>query len=66
MGDQYIISREQGSMDPLGASDVVVGIRESSFSPKLFQWASQNYIFCMFDLIMSQRTILDCVWKIGS
>ena len=50
-GDQCIISREQGSIDPLGASGVVVG--RVSFSPKLINWASQNYVLiCLFDLIL--------------
>ena len=50
-GDQYIISREQGSTDPPGPRMWWLG-RESSFSPKLFHWASQSYMFCLFDLIL--------------
>ena len=50
-GDQYVISREQDSKDPLGPQMWWVG-RESSFSPILFHWASQNYTFCLFHLIL--------------
>ena len=50
-GDRYIISREQGSTALLGASDVVVWEGELIFS-EIIPLGSQNYIFCLFDLIL--------------
>ena len=50
-GDQCIISREQGSIDPPGTRVWLLG--RVSFSPNLINWASQNYILiCLFDLIL--------------
>ena len=43
-GDQYVISREQGSKDPLGASDVVFGKGELFFSDVIALGFTELYL----------------------
>ena len=62
-GDQCIISREQGSNDPLGDSDVVVGEGDLIFSQVIPLVITKLYIlFVGFDSLRPSERFFNCVF----
>ena len=62
-GDQYVISREQGSKDPLGALDEGVGKGELFFSDVIPLGFTKLYLwFVSFDSLCPSERFFDCDW----
>ena len=62
-GDLYVISREQGSKGPLGASDVVVWKGELFFSDVIPLGFNKLYLlFVSFDTLCPSERFFNCVW----